>query len=436
MRRLIVSFAAVAVLLAVAMPADASNDPLFNQQWNLERTNTPAAWTATTGGGVRVGIVDTGIDAGHQDLQGRIAASTACTPQCGGNPNDTNGHGTHVAGIVAANKDNGVGVAGVAPGATLVIARVFDGGGNTSLDAVNAGADWAVANGARIVNFSLGGTGLLGLGLFNSNNEIIAIANRVWNAGAIPVIAAGNGSCASWAGIAGVVVASTGPSDEQAGFSCSAASAPNGIGAPGGNGNCDAGCPLSTYKNNGYAYIAGTSQATPVVAGALALLLAQGNSREAAIGRLMSTADSIGCGACAGRRVNVGRAVCGACTPAAPPATTGPTTPPPRPVTPTTRSVTRPVTQVAGGGAATTTTVSPGEPGLAIGLPEETTTTAETTTSSTTKKQKDELAAKNAKKDGGLPRLPAAVAALGLIGAVAGITAAGVRQRVRVDAKL
>ncbi|HKN91905.1 MAG TPA: S8 family serine peptidase, partial [Acidimicrobiia bacterium] len=162
-KSLIASAAAVALAGGLALtPAGASNDPGFAKQWNLEKIGAPAAWAHTTGAHVRVGIVDAGVDLGHEDLAGKIVAHTSCLKSkgdpnnCLGSGQDDVGHGTHVAGIIAAIKDNGIGVAGVAPDAELVVAKVADSGGGIAIEDANAGIRWVVDHGAKVVNLSLG----------------------------------------------------------------------------------------------------------------------------------------------------------------------------------------------------------------------------------------------------------------------------------------
>src|SRR3954452_20490098 len=116
-RRVLALAAALGTVVAWAglAPAGASNDPAFPAQWNLLQIGAPAAWARTTGS-VRVGIVDTGIDAGHEDMgSGRVVDFANCVgqPFHPGGAFDDEGHGTHVSGIAGATKDNGKGVAGV-----------------------------------------------------------------------------------------------------------------------------------------------------------------------------------------------------------------------------------------------------------------------------------------------------------------------------------
>jgi len=111
-----------------AVPAT-PNDPLFAKQWGLAMVGAPAAWATSTGAGTLVGVVDTGADLSHEDLAGQIVGSTDCVGssgnplECHGTGQDDNGHGTEVAGIIAAATNNGHGIAGTAPGARLLIAK-------------------------------------------------------------------------------------------------------------------------------------------------------------------------------------------------------------------------------------------------------------------------------------------------------------------------
>src|SRR5581483_1082488 len=268
----------------MATAAGASNDADFAKQWSLVKIGAPQAWAHTTGRGVRVGIVDTGVDLNHEDLAGKVVEGTSCVgaagdpAKCHGSPQDDQGHGTHVAGIIAANKDNGLGIAGVAPDAQLVVAKALTAKGEGSEDDINAGIKYAWSHGAVPV-VAAGNSDLLGLGLGSSN----------------------------YGNLDALVVGATGPDDKVASYSSPIGSAKWGILAPGGaaDGNKDHDI-WSTFwqqgKTNSYAALAGTSMATPHVVGAVALLLAEGLTPQQAIDRLIKTADStVACDHCSGR---------------------------------------------------------------------------------------------------------------------------------------
>jgi subtilisin family serine protease len=314
---------------AEASPSDPQSAGYFSDQWGLTQIDAPAAWQFGNGTGVKIGIVDTGVDSAHPDLSGKVVAAATCA-NTGGDParcatsggagQDDNGHGTHVAGIAAAS---GIGVAGVAPGASLVVAKVLDAKGSGSTSDVAAGIAWVVAHGAKVVNLSLGpDTGLLGVncavgavGGCQSSN-ISGAVEAAWNEGAIPVVAAGNNAGdlfgpGGYGNLDAIVVAATGPSGKFASdYSSTPGNAKWGVLAPGGDDPSGATAPtcgqydpteiLSTYWSSGnscYATDEGTSMATPFVSGTLALLLGRGLSQQQAVQVLLaSLKTSVNCG--------------------------------------------------------------------------------------------------------------------------------------------
>lgn len=107
---------------------DSPNDPLYTQQWSLRAMGAEAAWAAgLDGSGVRIGIVDSGLDTGHEDLAGARIIPGSSYALGSGNTNDEYGHGTFVAGVIAAVPGNGTGLAGLAPGAEIVPLKCFRG---------------------------------------------------------------------------------------------------------------------------------------------------------------------------------------------------------------------------------------------------------------------------------------------------------------------
>ena len=370
---LVVSCLSLVGSLGVGGPAAATNDPFWSRQWAPVKIGAPRAWEATTGAGIKVGIVDSGVDVAHPDLQGRIAANAACigtrgasTSCAAGGGTDVNGHGTHVSGIVAANKDNGIGTSGVAPSAQLVVARVFQNDAADLAD-VEAGIRWAVDQGAKVVNLSLGENVLLG-GLLGGGGSLAPVLNEAWSRGAIPVVAAGNAQLlsgsASYGNVNAVIVGATGPDDEIAGYSVSTGNAKWAIVAPGGNG-AEARQIFSTYWQPGatgqYGFLQGTSMATPHVSASLALLLSRGVSQQQAVELLLASANkAVSCGATCAGRLDVGAAVAAAgftpSTTTPPPATAPPTAAPSTAPRPRATTAPRPPTTAA---ATTTTTAAP-----------------------------------------------------------------------------
>ncbi|HVQ90804.1 MAG TPA: S8 family serine peptidase [Mycobacteriales bacterium] len=240
----------------------------------------PAAWAAGYDGrGVTVAILDTGVDATHPDLAGRIAGTANFT----GEPDatDHNGHGTHVASTVAGSGAAAAGrYRGVAPSASLLIGKVCDSGGNCSDSSVLAGMQWAASSGARVVSMSLGRTATGGPDPLADAVDTLTAAT-----GTLFVIAAGNdGPGESTVGTPGLAaaaltVAATDKSDHLAGFSSRGPllgdrlMKPD-IAAPGVNivAARAAGTTLGQPVGDSYTTLSGTSMATPHVSGAAAIL--------------------------------------------------------------------------------------------------------------------------------------------------------------------
>jgi thermitase len=325
----LLGLAATALVLIPTGGAGASNDPSFKDQWGLSRIGAEAAWTRTTGAGIRIGIVDTGVDLEHEDLAGKVVESTSCVGS-GGDPakckdtaQDDQGHGTHVSGIAAASKDNGKGIAGVAPDAQLVVAKSMSAAGTGTGSDVIASVKWVVDHGAKVVNLSLGDPAQPITALI-SENELKEGVEYAWTRGAIAVMASGNSRTglgiegANFGDMNAVVVGATDPDDESATYSTSTGEAKWAVVAPGGAADSSKKTDdiYSTWwikgQKNAYTYQAGTSMAAPHVSGALALLLAQGYSQADAVKRLLDTAEQgVGCevhsSTCRGR-INVDKA--------------------------------------------------------------------------------------------------------------------------------
>jgi hypothetical protein len=313
--------AILAALVALALPpgaARAAGDPERSRQWGLTTIGVPAAWSSSTGAGVRIGIVDSGVDLAHEDLASKVVANAGCIGTTGdparctaGGGQDDFGHGTHVSGIAAAATGNGIGIAGVAPDAQLVVAKVLTDQGSGDINDVNAGIKWVVDHGAKVVNLSLGQDSVL-TGLLGSSLDVGV--EYAWSHGAIPVLAAGNSNLfglgsADYGEMNAVVVGATGRNDTMAGYSSPVGNAKWALVAPGGDGisSKPENDIYSTWWESGkrdqYKAEAGTSMATPHVSGTLALLLARGLTPQAAVDTLLATADRrVQCGSnCRGR---------------------------------------------------------------------------------------------------------------------------------------
>jgi len=340
---------ALLALVLIGVPALASNDTRFGEQYGLQKIGAEAAWVSSTGTGITIAVVDSGTDLSHKDLASRIVAgydfvdndSDPRDEVAGRDPEDPGcpgnfGHGTHVSGIAAAIANNYFGIAGVAPDAKIMPVRALGKHGCGSFEAVNNGIRWAADHGAHIINLSLGGDVVIRNILGSGMEQAVQYA---WTRGAIPVIAAGNDAIfpSGYGSTNAVIVAATNEDDANPGFSNGVGDAKWGIAAPGAR-------ILSTIPGNAFAKASGTSMATPHVAGAAAVLRCLGLSRDQAVQRLLSTADDVGL---PGRdltfgdgRLNLASAAAGkgSCMPAAAgssggavePATAGPGTPKPQ----------------------------------------------------------------------------------------------------------
>jgi hypothetical protein len=233
------------------------NDPLWPLEWSPRTTQAPAAWDRTVGDEQTVvAVVDTGVDSTQPDLRGRLVPGFDFVNE-DADPSDDNGHGTAVAGVVAAAGDNGLGVAGYCWRCRLIAVKVLGADGSGFSSDLARGIVWATDQGARVLNASLGGP--------VEDAAVAAAAGYAQAHGALVVAAAGNDSSsllAYPAAIPGVVsVAASDPGDQLYAFSNSGAA----LAAPGEN--------TTTSLGGGYERFLGTSSAAPVVSGTAGLLL-------------------------------------------------------------------------------------------------------------------------------------------------------------------
>ena len=269
--------------------------------WGIPRVTAPEAWSlggsAAYGAGVKVAFLDSGGDSDHPDLvwAGGYNAVTGSTAASAWDDNlgVCGGHGTHVAGTIAARM-NGLGVVGVAPGASLYAIKVFEDLGGSCLAYQSkqiAGLNWAVQNGIKVVSISIGGT--------TANASYQSAVSAAAAQGVYVVAAAGNNGTSSLtypgAYQDALAIGAVGSSNTRSGYSNYGSKLY--IMAPGDG-------ILSTLPG-GYGYKSGTSMATPHAAGVVALVLARfpGISRSQLLARLQQGALDLGI---AGRDDNYG----------------------------------------------------------------------------------------------------------------------------------
>jgi subtilisin family serine protease len=232
-------------------------------QADMRLIGMPSAWGITTGStDVIVAVLDTGYELNHEDLDAIPVVSRRNIRTGTNNVNDGYGHGTHVAGTIASSTNNGLGVASMAPGVTIMPVKVLDADGYGYWSDFLDGVDWAVAHGADVINMSLGS--------YLSANQIAnwqPTFTAAWEAGTMVIAAAGNNNNntlfypASFANV--LSVSATTNTDIKASFSSFGPAVD--VSAPGVG-------IASTYRDNRYVTMNGTSMATPHVAGLAALI--------------------------------------------------------------------------------------------------------------------------------------------------------------------
>jgi hypothetical protein len=292
------------------------NDPQFLSQWALAaagfvNSNGVTVWDkipnlVNSTNQVKVAVIDSGIDRNHEDITGKVINSdwVKCdTTKCEQNDAgiDDLGHGTHVAGIIGAISGNGKGIVGTGWNVKLMSLKVLDSQGNGNVDSALFALNWAVDHGAKVINFSLGTTEPMDQDQVDFFNYY---TNLAWSKGAVVVAAAGNCGSATFCTSANIniksypaaadhviSVAALDSNDNLAQYSQHNDTKTGNwisVAAPGGfcSSSQNSSCILSAWSHNGvgnecygtapagYCYLAGTSQASPHVAGLAALLFA------------------------------------------------------------------------------------------------------------------------------------------------------------------
>ena len=246
----------------VAKKTELPNDPYYPSQWGLPKIKAEGGWNITHGAdSAPVAILDTGIDDSHPDLSGKVIKRANFTTDP---DSDGNGHGTHVAGIVAATTNNSLGVSSLGYDSKLYSVKVLNNNGSGYYSWIANGVIWAADNGARVINLSLGGS---------SDSTLLRDAiNYAWGKGVVIAAAAGNSNNSSRLYPAyytnSIAVAATDSLDNKASFSSYGSWVD--LAAPGVS-------ILSTYKGD-YAYLSGTSMATPFVSALSGLVFANNPS--------------------------------------------------------------------------------------------------------------------------------------------------------------
>lgn len=235
-----------------------ANDPYFASAWHLPKVGAPTAWENSTGNGITIAILDSGVDSSHPDLAGKLVSGWNFIDN-NSNTADVYGHGTKVAGAAAAASNNALGVASVASGAKIMPLRVTNTSGTASLTALASGLTWAADHGARVANLSFYGP--------SASSTVVSAAQYMKNKGGLVTVSAGNyGTEATFASTSTmIIVSATGSTDARTSWSSYGAYVD--VAAPGDG-------IWTTIKGGGYGAVSGTSFSAPVTAGAIALMMA------------------------------------------------------------------------------------------------------------------------------------------------------------------
>jgi len=280
------------------------DDQYFANQWGMVKVQAPQAWEVTTSSSqVTIAILDTRVDLDHPDLANKLISNINFSDSA--TADDVYGHGTHVAGIAAAITNNGIGVAGLGYNSNIMNVKVLRDDGSGWHSWIAAGIIWAADNGAQVINLSLGSGG--------SSQVLEDAVNYAWSKGAVVVAAAGNNGNSYTTYPAGyancIAVAATDANDARPSWSnygdwVDVAAPGTGI--------------YSTLEGGSYGYKAGTSMASPHVAGLAALVFTtvsdtngDGKLNYEVRSRIEATCDDIGVSGIGHGRIDAARAVGG-----------------------------------------------------------------------------------------------------------------------------
>lgn len=278
----------------------APNDPLFKHQWHMRMVRAPETWDLVTGKGIVVAVLDTGIAYGKdpakpsvlRDLKGVEMLHPRNTLGNNDDANDRHGHGSHVAGTIAQNTHNKVGVVGVAYGAKLMPVKVLSDGGSGSMESVVKGIYWAADHGAHVINMSLGSRQ-------GAQIEEDAVT-YAFKKGVFVACAAGNegGEQVNYPAACKDAVAIAAVRFDRTRTFYSSYGAKVALSAPGGDTRVDQdkdGMPDGVFQNTvraggkteDFFMFQGTSMATPHVAGAAALVMSAGEKDPAKVLKIL-----------------------------------------------------------------------------------------------------------------------------------------------------
>ncbi|PEL96125.1 peptidase S8 [Bacillus cereus] len=257
-----------------------------NQNASLQKMQIPKTWDITRGStDIVVAVVDSGVQSAHPDLKGKIIPGYDYVRNNTDPSNDELGHGTHIAGTIAAVTDNDIGIAGIAPNVKVLSVRVLDRNGYSYNDVIANGITYAADHGAKVINLSIA--------MEDSSQVLEDAVNYAWNKGAVLVAGAGNSSTskpyypAAYSNV--ISVAATDSNDakwERSNYGSSVDIAAPGV-------DIMSTIPTNWDPENPYSTKSGTSMATANVSGVVALLASQGLSNIQIREAIEKSADKI-----------------------------------------------------------------------------------------------------------------------------------------------
>ena len=248
---------AFAELDRIVPPADVTpNDTYYSTEWHLPRIYAPAAWSVTTGStAVIVAIIDTGVDGTHPDLASKMVAGWN-TYDNNSNTSDWNGHGTEVAGTVAAAGNNGTGVASVCWNCWIMPVRVSDASGGSTYSDIATGLSWAASHGARVANVSY---------IVSDSSTVTSAAGYFQSLGGVVTASAGNYSTFDANANNPYIITVSASDQNDLLYYWSNTGNNVDVSAPG--------CVDTTTMGGGYGWACGTSFSAPIAAGVAALVM-------------------------------------------------------------------------------------------------------------------------------------------------------------------
>jgi len=248
--------------------------------WGVQKLKAPECWQSFSGEEIRVGVIDTGVDANHPDLKDNVKELTGTYKK--NLISDDNGHGSHVSGTIAA-LNNDIGVVGVAPGAKIISVKAFDKNGSGQLSGILEAIDWCINSKVDVINMSFG--------IPNDSNALKRAIQEAYDSDIVLVAAAGNTGKkdgvlfpAKYEEVIAVTAC-----DKRGTFApFSSQGKEVDFIAPGVD-------VLSCYNNGGYVLMSGTSMACPHVSGACALILSKKRLKPTEVKEVLArTARSLG----------------------------------------------------------------------------------------------------------------------------------------------